>query len=210
MARSNYSRTSGPSSALSKEVYIARDDDWEEPEGAFDDDGTGWDEPDEEVYYDEEEEEQVIAEVLVSDVPEEAYWDDSSLANCWLAALSDFKVSCRLGSMGPKRLTKSGVKQYQHPGNFAPLREAPRTAEQKHTFAPLCVPSPLLCLSALPTLLTPQLVWPSNRPPAETPRHRRQPREETQKQVSQVPLRQTRRRQQTTEAYGRDIGICLR
>ncbi|KAL8284214.1 hypothetical protein RQP46_004963 [Phenoliferia psychrophenolica] len=57
------------------------------------------------------------AERIPSDVPDEAYWDDSALVRCWTAALVDFK--------------------YYHPSRFAPLVEAPRTPRQKSAAAPL-------------------------------------------------------------------------
>ncbi|KAK4697403.1 hypothetical protein P7C70_g8218, partial [Phenoliferia sp. Uapishka_3] len=119
-------------------LYVANDDDWEydqygnpiaaggleEEEGEEEGDGD-WDDGAEDDMLGEWEGtgKTVVKAVplnkerLHSDVPDEAFWDDSSLVRCWAAALVDFK--------------------YHHPSKFAPLVEAPRTPKQKCLAAPL-------------------------------------------------------------------------
>lgn len=80
-------------------LYIATDQDQDydpayDPTTATGEEGEEQEEDYYEEYYEEEEEEEEPAPLkLVSDVSDEAYWDDTALTNCWLAAVSDFKVS---------------------------------------------------------------------------------------------------------------------
>ncbi|ORY42973.1 hypothetical protein BCR35DRAFT_311236 [Leucosporidium creatinivorum] len=108
-------RQSAPQPAL----FIANDDDWEAE--MLDQQGDLLP-AEQEVYYEEQEdydeaEELPTIRLQISDVPESAYWDETALTNCWMSALADYK--------------------FQHPSNFGPPREAPRTQLQKHSFAPL-------------------------------------------------------------------------
>ncbi|KAI5481504.1 hypothetical protein MNV49_004261 [Pseudohyphozyma bogoriensis] len=110
-------------------VYGADDDDYGEGDEEWYEDGV----VQEEVWEEEEEVPPSPPKVTkVSDVPPEAYHDDFALVSCWEAALLDFK--------------------YHHPSKFAPLREAPRKAEQKHQAAPLWYgPAPKLPSPTKPT-----------------------------------------------------------
>lgn len=91
-------------------LYVARDEDWDyDAEGNLvpvaDDEYTGEEDGD----WGEGDEGDMLGcwegagpsrakpvtvrkRVDVSDVPDEAYWDDSALVRCWAAALVDFKV----------------------------------------------------------------------------------------------------------------------
>jgi hypothetical protein len=122
-------------------LFIANDDDWEAEMLQQGDELAA----EQEVYYEEqadydEAEESHVISLKLSDVPESAYWDEAALTNCWTSALADYKVRSQLSlSLYNFQLTRLLAQQFQHPSNFGPPREAPRTQLQKHNFAPLSV-----------------------------------------------------------------------
>lgn len=135
--------------ARDSDVYVARDQDWhdfaEKEHSLANNDGNGGPnnveygeyEYDEDYYYYEEQADDSVAAVPVSDVAHSVYYDDMALTNVWLAALHDYKVQyCPSSWLLLADLCASSLK-FDHPSQFAPQREAPRSAVVKCRLAPL-------------------------------------------------------------------------